>query len=151
VFRGFFIDLHFCIEWRLTGVLMKILAVITAISGFIGVVFGAFGTHGLRGTVEPELLSVWQTAMQYQMFHVLVLLSIIIAGSRQSNRLLTISGWLFVAGTVLFSGSLYALVITGIKSLGMVTPFGGVLFLLGWLVLSFALVKFINAQQVTEE
>ena len=115
---------------------MKILAVITAISGFIGVVFGAFGTHGLRGTVEPELLSVWQTAMQYQMFHVLVLLSIIIAGSRQSNRLLTISGWLFVAGTVLFSGSLYALVITGIKSLGMVTPFGGVLFLLGWLVLS---------------
>ena len=69
---------------------MKILAVITAISGFIGVVFGAFGTHGLRGTVEPELLSVWQTAMQYQMFHVLVLLSIIIAGSRQSNRLLTI-------------------------------------------------------------
>ena len=130
---------------------MKTLAVITAISGFLGVALGAFGAHGLRDIVEPELLSVWQTAMEYQMFHVLVLVSIVIAGSRQSNRLLTISGWLFVAGTVLFSGSLYALVITDIKSLGMVTPLGGVLFLIGWLVLSFALVKFIDAQQVTEE
>lgn len=132
---------------------MKVLAVITAILGFLGVALGAFGTHGLRGMVEPELLSVWQTAVQYQMFHTLVLLSIVIAGNRHttSRSLLAISGWLLVAGTVLFSGSLYALVITGIKSLGMVTPFGGVLFLMGWLVLLFALIRVVDAEQAIGE
>jgi uncharacterized membrane protein YgdD (TMEM256/DUF423 family) len=130
---------------------MKVLAVITAMLGFLGVAFGAFGAHGLHGIVEPELLSVWQTAVQYQMFHTLVLLSIVIAGSRHAASLLTISGWLLVAGTVLFSGSLYALVITGIKPLGMVTPFGGVLFLIGWLVLLFALIRVVTAQQIIGE
>lgn len=132
---------------------MKVLAVITAMLGFLGVALGAFGTHGLRGMVESELLSVWQTAVQYQMFHTLLLLSIVIAGSRHatSRTLLAISGWLLVAGTVLFSGSLYALVITGIKSLGMVTPFGGVLFLIGWLVLLFALIRVVDAEQAIGE
>ncbi|MBQ0712849.1 MAG: DUF423 domain-containing protein [Porticoccus sp.] len=132
---------------------MKVLAVITALLGFLGVALGAFGTHGLRGMVEPELLSVWQTAVQYQMFHTLVLLSIVIAGNRHatSRSLLAISGWLLVAGSVLFSGSLYALVITGIKSLGMVTPFGGVLFLMGWLVLLFALIRVVDAEQAIGE
>lgn len=130
---------------------MKVLAVITAMLGFLGVALGAFGAHGLRGIVEPELLSVWQTAVQYQMFHTLVLLSIVLAGSRHATSLLAISGWLLVAGTVLFSGSLYALVITGIKPLGMVTPFGGVLLLIGWLVLLFALIRVVTAQQAIGE
>jgi uncharacterized membrane protein YgdD (TMEM256/DUF423 family) len=130
---------------------MKALAVITAMLGFLGVALGAFGAHGLRGIVEPELLSVWQTAVQYQMFHTLVLLSIVIAGSRHASSLLVISGWLLVAGTVLFSGSLFALVITGIKSLGMVTPLGGVLFLMGWLVLLFALIRVVTVEQGTGE
>jgi uncharacterized membrane protein YgdD (TMEM256/DUF423 family) len=93
------------------------------------------------------MLAVWETAMQYQMFHALALLCIVVAGSRMPNKLLYVSGWVFVVGTLLFSGSLYALVLTGIKALGMITPFGGVLFLSGWLVLAFALVRFVAAQQ----
>ena len=126
---------------------MKALAIITAISGFFAVALGAFGTHGLRAIVAPEMLAVWQTAVEYQMFHALVLLCIIIAGSRTPNNLLCVAGWMFVVGTVLFSGSLYTLVLTGIKALGMITPLGGVLFLGGWLVLAFALVKFVIAEQ----
>jgi uncharacterized membrane protein YgdD (TMEM256/DUF423 family) len=126
---------------------MKGLAVCSAISGFIAVAFGAFGAHALRATIAPEMLAVWETAMQYQMFHALALLCIVVAGSRMPNKLLYVSGWVFVVGTLLFSGSLYALVLTGIKALGMITPFGGVLFLSGWLVLAFALVRFVAAQQ----
>jgi len=126
---------------------MKALAIITAISGFFAVALGAFGTHGLRAIVAPEMLAVWQTAVEYQMFHALVLLCIVIAGSRTPNNLLCVAGWMFVVGTVLFSGSLYTLVLTGIKALGMITPLGGVLFLGGWLVLAFALVKFVIAEQ----
>lgn len=126
---------------------MKALAMITAISGFMAVALGAFGSHALKAIAPPEMLSVWQTAMQYQMFHALILMCIVIAGSRTRNNLLCIAGWMFVVGTVLFSGSLYALVITGIKALGMITPMGGVLFLGGWLVLAFAMVKFVTVEQ----
>ena len=126
---------------------MKALAIITAISGFMAVALGAFGAHALQAIAPPEMLAVWQTAMQYQMFHALVLMCIVIAGSRTPNNLLRVAGWMFVVGTVLFSGSLYTLVITGIKALGMITPIGGVLFLGGWLVLAFAMVKFVAAEQ----
>ena len=122
---------------------MKTIAIFTGLSGFLAVALGAFGAHGLRGTVEPSLLGVWQTAVQYQMFHALVLLVIVLAGSRQSLPLLTRAAQFMMAGTVLFSGSLYVLVLSGIKALGMVTPIGGVLFMLGWLVLSFALVQWV--------
>jgi uncharacterized membrane protein YgdD (TMEM256/DUF423 family) len=126
---------------------MKALAMITAISGFMAVALGAFGAHALRAIAPPEMLAIWQTAMQYQMFHALILMCIVIAGSRTPNKLLCIAGWMFVVGTVLFSGSLYTVVITGIKALGMITPIGGVLFLGGWLVLAFAMVKFVAAEQ----
>ena len=126
---------------------MKNLAVCSAMSGFIAVAFGAFGAHALRARVAPEMLAVWETAMQYQMFHALALLCIVVAGSRRPNKLLYVSGWIFVVGTLLFSGSLYALVLTGIKALGMITPIGGVLFLSGWLVLALALIRFVADQQ----
>jgi len=126
---------------------MKNLAVCSAMSGFIAVAFGAFGAHALRASVAPEMLAVWETAMQYQMFHALALLCIVVAGSRRPNKLLYVSGWIFVVGTLLFSGSLYALVLTGIKALGMITPIGGVLFLSGWLVLALALIRFVANQQ----
>lgn len=122
---------------------MKTIAIFTGLSGFLAVALGAFGAHGLRGTVDPTLLDVWQTAVQYQMFHALVLLVIVLAGSRRSLPLLMRAAQLMMAGTVLFSGSLYVLVLSGIKALGMVTPIGGVLFMLGWLVLSFALVQWV--------
>lgn len=126
---------------------MKILAIITAIMGFLAVALGAFGAHALRQIVAPEMLTVWQTAMQYQMFHVLALLSIVIAGSHKPNPLLKVSAWLFVVGILLFSGSLYLLVITGIKSLGMITPVGGAMFLIGWAVLAVALVRFVSVNK----
>ena len=123
---------------------MKTLAIFTGIGGFLGVALGAFGAHGLRGHVEPQLLSVWQTAVQYQMFHILALLAVLMMAVRQpGNRKLPVAGSLFVAGIMLFSGSLYALVLSGIKWLGMITPVGGVLLLLGWLVFSFGLVAFV--------
>ncbi len=122
---------------------MKIIAIFTGLSGFLAVALGAFGAHGLQGTVSPALLDVWQTAVQYQMFHALVLLVIVLAGDRQPLPLLRRAAQLMMAGTVLFSGSLYVLVLSGIKALGMVTPIGGVLFMLGWLVLSFALVQWV--------
>ena len=126
---------------------MKTIAIFTGLSGFLAVALGAFGAHGLRGTVDPALLDVWQTAVQYQMFHALVLLVIVLAGSRQSLPLLTRAAQLMMAGTVLFSGSLYVLVLSGIKALGMVTPIGGVLFMLGWLALSFALVQWVASDR----
>ena len=122
---------------------MKLLAVCAAISGFLAVALGAFGAHGLRGSVSPEMLAVWQTAVLYQMFHALALLALVVAAVRQPLRLLDVAGWLMVAGTLLFSGSLYALVITGFAALGMVTPFGGLLFMASWVVLSFALVRLV--------
>ncbi|MCB1666819.1 MAG: DUF423 domain-containing protein [Porticoccaceae bacterium] len=127
---------------------MKLLAIFTGISGFLGVALGAFGAHALRGHVEPQLLSVWQTAVQYQMFHVLALLAVLIMMARQprANKLYLV-GSLFSAGIIVFSGSLYVLVLTGIKQLGMITPIGGVLLLLGWLVFVFALVAFTDAER----
>lgn len=123
---------------------MKLLAVFAAMSGFLAVALGAFGAHGLRGSVSSEMLVVWQTAVLYQMFHALALLALVVAAMRQPLRLLDVAGWLMVAGTLLFSGSLYALVITGFTALGMVTPFGGLLFMASWVVLSFALVRLVT-------
>tara|TARA_B110000285_G_scaffold223388_1_gene278837 strand:- start:362 stop:739 length:378 start_codon:yes stop_codon:yes gene_type:complete len=120
---------------------MKILAGMTAMLGFFAVALGAFGAHLLQGTTAPKMLSLWQTGVQYQMFHVLALLSVIIAANRHYTILWSVVGWLFVMGSIIFSGSLYLFVITGIKAFGMITPIGGSMFLAGWLVLSFALIR----------
>jgi len=123
---------------------MKILAGMTTALGFFAVAFGAFGSHTLKSSVSPEMLSVWQTAVQYQMFHVLALLSVILLGARNVGNLWSIVGWLFVSGCIIFSGSLYLLVITGIKAFGVITPIGGCFFLVGWVAFFFALIKTIN-------
>ena len=120
---------------------MKILAGMTAMLGFFAVALGAFGAHLLQGTTAPKMLSLWQTGVQYQMFHVLALLSVIIAANRHYTILWSVLGWLLVMGSIIFSGSLYLFVITGIKAFGMITPIGGSMFLAGWLVLSFALIR----------
>jgi uncharacterized membrane protein YgdD (TMEM256/DUF423 family) len=111
---------------------------IAALLGFTGVAAGAFGAHGLRNRVAPELLAVFETAVRYQMYHVFALLIISAAIGHIGNaRLLTLSGWFFVAGIFLFSGSLYLLVFTGVRMLGAITPLGGLLFLVGWACLIF--------------
>ena len=108
-----------------------------AVLGFLGVAIGAFGAHGLRGRLSPEMLAVFETGVRYQMYHVLALLVTASAiGHLGAARLLVIAGWLFVAGTVLFSGSLYALALTGVTTLGAITPLGGLAFLGGWACLA---------------
>ena len=108
---------------------------IGALSAFISVAAGAFGAHALRGRLSPEYLAVFETAARYQMYHALGLLAAGWAVARWSGALPQWTGWLFVAGTVLFSGSLYALALTGVRWLGAITPLGGVAFLIGWLCL----------------
>lgn len=104
--------------------------------GFLGVAFGAFGAHALRARLSPEMLGVFETGVRYQMYHVFAVLIVAVAiGNLGNARLLVAAGWLFTAGILVFSGSLYALALTGIRTLGAITPIGGLLFLLGWVVL----------------
>ena len=113
-------------------------AVAGAVSGFIAVAAGAFGAHALRARLEPEMLQVFETGARYQMYHALALLAAALVGNEANRGLACWAGRLFLAGTVLFSGSLYALALSGIRGLGAITPFGGVAFLAGWLCLSAA-------------
>jgi uncharacterized membrane protein YgdD (TMEM256/DUF423 family) len=109
-----------------------------ALSGFLAVLAGAFGAHALRMQISADLLAVFETGARYQMYHALALMGAGWATTRWPGTLTTAAGWCFVAGTVLFSGSLYALALTGVRSLGAVTPLGGVAFLAGWLCLALA-------------
>jgi uncharacterized membrane protein YgdD (TMEM256/DUF423 family) len=110
---------------------------IGAVLGFIGVALGAFGAHGLKNRVSPDMLTVFETGVRYHMYHVFALLIVAAAiGHIGSARLLVLAGWLFFAGILLFSGSLYALALTGVGILGAITPLGGLLFLVGWACLA---------------
>jgi uncharacterized membrane protein YgdD (TMEM256/DUF423 family) len=93
---------------------------------------GAFGAHGLRARVTPEMLSVFETGARYHMYHALALLALALAAHRRPSGAWAAAGWLFVAGIVVFSGSLYLLALTGTRWLGAVTPVGGVALLAGW-------------------
>jgi uncharacterized membrane protein YgdD (TMEM256/DUF423 family) len=116
----------------------RTLFAIGALSAFLAVAAGAFGAHGLRARLSPESLVVFETASRYQMYHALGLLAAAWAVARWPSGPARWAGWLFVAGTVLFSGSLYALAVSGIRWLGAITPLGGVAFLAGWLMLALA-------------
>jgi len=112
---------------------------VAAVLMFVAVGCGAFGAHALRARLAPDMLAVWQTAVQYHAWHALGLLAIGVLLLHWPERsLLGIAAWLLVAGIVLFSGSLYAMALTGIRGLGAVTPIGGVAFLAGWIVLAWA-------------
>ena len=114
---------------------------IGALSALISVAAGAFGAHALRGRLTPEYLAAFETAARYQMYHALGLLAVAWAITRWPGALLAWAGWLFVTGTVLFSGSLYILAVTGTRWWGAVTPLGGVAFLAGWLCLVLAVLR----------
>ena len=114
----------------------RVFAVLGALSGLLSVAAGAFGAHGLRARLSPDLLAVFEVGARYQMMHALALLAVAWACTRWPSRPVRAAGWLFVAGTVLFSGSLYALALTGTRGLGAITPFGGALFLAGWAALA---------------
>ena len=103
-----------------------------AVAGLIAVGFGAFGAHGLRGRLTPDMLAVFETGVRYHMYHALALLLTAGLMPRMPGKAIVAAGWLFTAGIVLFSGSLYLLAITGVTILGAITPIGGVAFLAGW-------------------
>ncbi len=118
----------------------RLFFILAGLSGAISVILGAFGAHALRDRITPDLLDTFKTGVNYQMYHALALVGIALAFSRlPGSTLLGIAGWLFIAGTILFSGSLYLLVTTGVRWLGAITPFGGLAFIAGWfcLVLAF--------------
>ena len=107
-----------------------------ALSAMLGVGAGAFGAHALRARLTAEHLAVFETAVRYQMYHALALLAVGWAVTRWPGALPVWAGWLFVAGTVLFSGSLYILALSGIRWWGAVTPLSGIAFLAGWICLA---------------
>ena len=108
---------------------------IGALAGFIGVGFGAFGAHGLRNRLSPEMLAVFETGVRYQMYHAFAVLIVALGAARFDGWLIRAAGWSFTAGMVIFSGSLYALALSGVTGLGAITPIGGVLLLIGWALL----------------
>jgi len=103
-----------------------------AVAAFLAVAFGAFGAHALRGRLSPEMLAAFESGVRYQMYHGLALVLVALIMGRMSGWLVQTAGWCFVAGIVLFSGSLYVLALTGVTIAGAVTPLGGVAFLAGW-------------------
>jgi len=113
----------------------RILLMFAAFFGFTAVALGAFAAHGLKSRLPTEMLAVFQTGVQYQMLHALALLALALLARHTGGLALLAAGVLFVLGIVLFSGSLYLLALTGTRSLGMITPIGGLAFLGGWFCL----------------
>jgi uncharacterized membrane protein YgdD (TMEM256/DUF423 family) len=109
----------------------RVFAVAAALAG-LGVAIGAFGAHGLKAVVSPEMLAVFETGVRYQMYHGLGLLALAWAIGRWPERRLATAAWLLLAGTVVFSGSLYILVLSGLRWFGAITPIGGVALIAGW-------------------
>ena len=107
---------------------------IGAISGCLVVIMGAFGAHALNEVIDDYGKSIYNKAVLYHMFHSIALLILGLINKIQPEIQLSIAGWSFLLGIILFSGSLYILAITGIKQLGMITPIGGILFIIGWIV-----------------
>ncbi|KYD29916.1 DUF423 domain-containing protein [Parageobacillus toebii] len=121
---------------------MKMFVLLGAINAFLAVALGAFGAHGLEGKIPDRYLEIWKTGVQYQMFHALGLFVVgLLLGKFPNIGLLTTAGWIMFIGIFLFSGSLYVLSVTQIKPLGMITPFGGVAFLIAWVLIGYAAMK----------
>ena len=117
---------------------LKIAFIFAALAGAIGVVHGAFGAKALRGSIEPRLMETFQTAVQYQLIHALALLLVSLTmGWLGQSLSFEISAYAFIVGIILFSGSLFGLVLTEIRWLGPVTPLGGLCLIVGWLALLF--------------
>lgn len=127
--------------------MQKTFLIIGALLAGFGVVLGAFGAHGLKKLVGAETVGTYQTGVQYQMYHAFALIIIGLLFERVQNNYLLWAGWLFFGGIVLFSGSLYLLASlkamnkVGVSGIGIITPVGGLLFVLGWLCLLIALLK----------
>jgi uncharacterized membrane protein YgdD (TMEM256/DUF423 family) len=112
--------------------------IFAAIHGFVSVAFGAFAAHALSGKLEPRMLANVETAARYEMYHALALIAVAWLASRNPTGAIQACGWCFALGTLVFSGSLYVLALTGITKLGAITPIGGSAMLAGWLLLGWS-------------
>ena len=120
---------------------MKIFLLLGILNGFLAVALGAFGAHGLEGKLSQKMLATWDKAVLYQMFHTGALLATGLLMLKITAGSINIAGWFFLVGIVLFSGSLYVYSTTQIKTFAMITPLGGVAFLIGWILLGYAIIK----------
>jgi uncharacterized membrane protein YgdD (TMEM256/DUF423 family) len=116
----------------------RVFFIVGALSALIGVAAGAFGAHGLKSRLSAEMLNTFEVGVRYQMYHAFALIVAAWVQTRWPGTPAITGGWLFVAGTLLFSGSLYLLSLTGVRWLGAITPLGGLAFLAGWLCLAWA-------------
>lgn len=114
---------------------------LASLYGFVAVGLGAFGAHALKERLSPDLLAVWRTAVEYHFYHALALLAVGLLARQLQSGLLTVAGACFALGVLVFSGSLYALALSGVRVLGAITPLGGLLFLAGWACLFVATLK----------
>lgn len=120
----------------------KLFIGVGALAAALGVALGAFGAHALKARLAPDMLAVWQTAVQYHLWHALGLIAIgALAQHLPGSGPLRLAGWLLLAGIVLFSGSLYVLALSGVRWLGAVAPFGGACFIVAWLALAYAVLR----------
>lgn len=123
---------------------MKVFIIIGAINAMIAVGLGAFGAHGLEGRIPEKYLQIWETGVKYHMYHALGILAVAFLLEKiGSAASLTAAGWLMFAGIVLFSGSLYVLSLTQISVLGAITPLGGLSFIIAWVLVVTAAVKYL--------
>ena len=120
---------------------MKTFFFLGAVFGGLGVVFGAFGAHALRASLSADDLATFEIGVRYQLFHALALLAVAWATTQWEASTVTVAGWAFVIGIVVFSGSLYTLVLTGQRWLGAITPIGGVAFIVGWALLAWTALR----------
>lgn len=117
---------------------MRLWIVLGAVNAFLSVAAGAFGAHALKARLPPDLLTIFETGARYHMYHALGLLAIGLVAQARPSPLLSGAGWAMLVGILLFSGSLYALALTGVRILGAITPLGGLGFLAGWALLAVA-------------
>ncbi len=117
----------------------RLFFILGCISALIAAAAGAFGSHSLREKLTPDLLNAFEVGVRYQMYHALALIVVAWAVTRWPNANAAVAGWLFVAGTTLFSGSLYAMSLSGVRSFGVITPVGGLFFIAGWLYLAWTI------------
>ncbi len=117
----------------------RLFALAGAKLALLAVALGAFGAHALRARLSPEDLAIFETGVRYQMYHALALFAVAWAASRWPGTAVNAAGWMFIVGVLIFSGSLYALVLTETRWLGAVTPVGGVVLILGWGLLAWGI------------
>lgn len=124
---------------------MKLWITLGSINMAFAIALGAFGAHGLKGKISEKMMENWGTATQYHLIHAvaLLLIGLLIANFHSQASTLTISGWLILAGIILFSGSLYIMALTNFRTLGAITPIGGISFIIAWLLIAFSAWKYI--------